>query len=133
MRTTAATVRRAAPGIGRRSSALVGPPAVEDGDLHLLHRFAAPSGAGIPCSPLHTLGELAAHPHSQASWMIRSLHDPAIGDWQTVSQPLRFDGQRATPHRPPPSHGADARAVLAAAGMTDEEIAALIAAGVVGR
>jgi len=95
--------------------------------------IAALSGAGIPCSPLHTLGELATHPHSQASGMIRRLHDPAIGDWQTVSQPLRFDGQRATPHRPPPSHGADARAVLAAAGLTDEDIAALIAGGVVRR
>lgn len=89
------------------------------------------SAAGIPCSPLHTLGELASHPHSRASEMIRSLTDSEVGDWQTVSQPLRFDGQRPSPRSPPPSHGADAKHVLQAAGMTDEEVVRLIASGVV--
>jgi crotonobetainyl-CoA:carnitine CoA-transferase CaiB-like acyl-CoA transferase len=89
------------------------------------------AAAGIPSSPLHTLGELSAHPHTQASGMVQQLHDEQLGDWLTVSQPLRFDGQRPSPRSPPPSHGADAKHVLQAAGMTDEEVVRLIASGVV--
>ena len=93
--------------------------------------MAALSDAGIPCSPLHTLGELATHPHSLASDMIRTFHDPVIGDWQTVSQPLRFDGERPTPRRPPPRLGEDGPAILRRAGFRDAEIEALLAAGTV--
>lgn len=95
--------------------------------------IAALTEAGIPCSPLHTLGELAAHPHSAASEMIRTLQDPALGDWQTVSQPLRFDGERPVPQRPPPRHGEDGPAVLRRTGFSEAEIEALLAAGTVKR
>ena len=89
------------------------------------------SAAGIPCSPLHTLGELSAHPHTAASEMIRSQEDARLGTLRSVSQPLRFDGQRTALRRPPPAHGADGQAVLLAAGFSAEEIAALAAAGAV--
>lgn len=93
--------------------------------------IAALTEAGIPCSPLHTLGELAAHPHSLASDMIRTCHDPAIGHWRTVSQPLRFDGERPPPRRPPPRLGEDGPSVLRGAGFRDAEIDALVASGAV--
>ena len=48
--------------------------------------------AGIPCSPLHTLGELSAHPHTRASGMVVEFEDARLGAMKTVSQPLRFDG-----------------------------------------
>ena len=87
--------------------------------------------AGIPCSPLHTLGELSAHPHTVASGMVRTIDDPRYGPLRTVSQPLRFDGERTAIRRSPPAHGADGRAVLADAGFSADQIAALAAAGAV--
>ena len=88
--------------------------------------------AGIPSSPLHTLGELSAHPHTQASGMVQQLHDDQLGDWRTVSQPLRFDGARALTRSAPPRCGADGGLVLADAGYSADEVAALVAAGAVG-
>jgi crotonobetainyl-CoA:carnitine CoA-transferase CaiB-like acyl-CoA transferase len=88
--------------------------------------------AGIPSSPLHTLGELSAHPHTQASGMVQQLHDDQLGAWRTVSQPLRFDGARALTRTAPPRCGADGNQVLADAGFSADEVAALVAAGAVG-
>ena len=87
--------------------------------------------AGIPCSPLHSLGELSAHPHSLASGMLRSHDDARLGPLRSVAQPLRFDGQRSAQRRPPPAHGADGRQVLLDAGYNDDDITALVEQGVV--
>ena len=90
------------------------------------------AAAGIPSSALHTLGELSAHPHTQASGMVQQLHDEQLGNWRTVSQPLRFDGARALTRSAPPRCGADGGLVLADAGYSADEVAALVAAGAVG-
>ena len=87
--------------------------------------------ANIPCSPLHSLGELSAHPHTQASQMVVPYDHPRLGEMKTVSQPLRFDGERTVLRRPPPLHGEHGRDVLQEAGYGDEEIAALAASGAV--
>ena len=68
--------------------------------------------AGIPCAPIHSLGELISHPHTQASGMVHALDDPARGSLNVVSQPLRFDGQRPQPSAPPPVLGAHTGEVL---------------------
>lgn len=82
---------------------------------------------GIPCSPVHTLGELSAHPHTGASGMI--LND---GAFRTVASPLRADGERPALRMRPPSLGEHSRIILAELGYKDEEIDTLIADGVVG-
>jgi crotonobetainyl-CoA:carnitine CoA-transferase CaiB-like acyl-CoA transferase len=93
--------------------------------------IAALTDAGIPCSPLHTLGELSDHPHSTASGMIRRHDDPMWGALRTVAQPLRFDGDRTSMRRVPPMHGADGAEVLRTAGFTAAEIDRLAASGAV--
>jgi crotonobetainyl-CoA:carnitine CoA-transferase CaiB-like acyl-CoA transferase len=64
--------------------------------------------------------------------MVQQLHDEQLGDWRTVSQPLRFDGARALTRSAPPRCGADGGLVLADAGYSADEVAALVAAGAVG-
>ena len=86
---------------------------------------------GIPCSPLHTLGELSDHPHSHASGMIVQSEHPVLGPLRSVAQPLRFDGERAPIRRPVPMHAQHGREVLAEAGFDAAEIEALAAAGAV--
>ncbi len=81
--------------------------------------------AGIPCAPLHSLGELSRHPHAAASGMIVDTVHPHLGPLQTVAQPLRFDGQRGAMRRPAPMAGEHTAEVLRELGLADEEIAAL--------
>jgi crotonobetainyl-CoA:carnitine CoA-transferase CaiB-like acyl-CoA transferase len=89
-----------------------------------LTEFAA---CGIPASPVHTLGELSDHPHTEASGMV--LRD---GAFQTVASPLRIDGERLALRLRPPALGEHSRAVLAELGYETDKIDALIADGVVG-
>lgn len=87
--------------------------------------LAALAARGIPCSPVHTLGELADHPHTDASGMV--LHD---GEFQTVASPLRADGVRLSLRLRPPALGEHSRPVLAELGYDTDKINALIADGV---
>jgi crotonobetainyl-CoA:carnitine CoA-transferase CaiB-like acyl-CoA transferase len=89
------------------------------------------NAAGIPCSPLHSLGELSAHPHTEASQMVVRYDHPQLGELKTVAQPLRFDGERTAMRRPPPMHGEHGRHVLREAGYGDKEIDALAESGAV--
>ena len=82
---------------------------------------------GIPSSPVHTLGELAAHPHTEESGMI--LHD---GDFSTIASPLRANGERLALRTRPPLLGEHGRGVLGELGYDDDQIDALIAGGAVG-
>jgi len=81
--------------------------------------------AGIPCSPLHTLGELSAHPHTRESEMVFDHEHPVLGNLGTVAQPVRFNGARTSVRRPVPMHGEHTREVLAELGYSPEQIAAL--------
>ena len=88
--------------------------------------------AGIPCSPLHTLGELSAHPHALASGMLTQFHDVQLGTLRSVAQPLRFDGERTMIRHAPPLAGSSSRDILAAAGYTPQQIQEMAAAGIIG-
>lgn len=81
----------------------------------------------IPCSPVHTLGELSAHPHTDASGMI--LRD---GAFRAVAAPLRADGERLALKLRPPLLGEHSHSVLKELGYENHRINALIADGVVG-
>ena len=80
----------------------------------------------IPSSPVHTLGELSDHPHTEASGMI--LHD---GDFRTVASPLRAAGERLGLRRRPPALGEHTRTVLAELGYAGDRIDALVADGTI--
>lgn len=84
--------------------------------------------AGIPCSPLHTLGELCAHPHTRESGMVFNYDAQLKG----VAPALRVDGNRLGARNPPPSLGAQSAEVLRSAGYTQEEIDRMIRDKVIG-
>lgn len=89
------------------------------------------TAAGIPCSPLNTLGELSAHPHTTASGMVFDYVHPRHGPMRSVAQPVKFDGKRGELHRPPPSHGEHTYDILFEAGYTEQDIDGLIKLGII--
>jgi crotonobetainyl-CoA:carnitine CoA-transferase CaiB-like acyl-CoA transferase len=93
--------------------------------------IAALGAVGIPCSPLHTLGELSAHPHTAASGMVYEYANERLGPMRAVAQPLRFGGERTALRRPPPAHGEHGRELLREAGYDDAQIDAMVAAGAI--
>ena len=88
--------------------------------------------AGIPCSPVHTLGEFSAHEHTSASGMVFGYQHPELGAMKGVSQPIRFEGERTALRRPPPKPGQHSREVLAEIGYSDARIEQLRHQGVIG-
>lgn len=84
--------------------------------------------AGIPCSPIHTLVEVDAHPHTRESGMVFDYPETGTdaGPLKGVAQPVRFDGMRLTTSKRPPSLNQDWASVLADAGYSDPEVRDLL-------
>lgn len=95
------------------------------------HWFAELDDAGIPCSPVHTLGEFASHPHTVASSMLFGYEDPHFGTVNGVAQPVRFDGARFAQRQNPPRHGEHTIDVLREVGLSDADIESLMARAIV--
>ncbi|HTQ01646.1 MAG TPA: CaiB/BaiF CoA-transferase family protein [Casimicrobiaceae bacterium] len=78
--------------------------------------------AGIPCSPVNTLGELSAHPHTRESGMVFD-YGPSL---KGVAPAVRVDGDRPGLRDPPPKLGAQSVDALRVAGYAQEEIDRMI-------
>ena len=97
------------------------------------HWLALLDRQGIPCSPVHTLGELSAHPHTTASGMLLDYEHALFGELKGVAQPLRFDGDRCAQRKPPPLAGEHSVEILREAGCDETQIQAMLSQGLVGR
>jgi len=89
-----------------------------------LHELSSHS---IPCSPVHSLGELSDHPHTEQSGMI--LHD---GAFRTVATPLRAAGERPALISRPPELGQHNHEILSELGFTGSEIERYFLNGALG-
>jgi len=94
----------------------------------LLERLRA---ADVTCAPIQTLDAVASDPQTKASEMLVPTPHPTIPELSTVALPLRWDGVRPTPRRPPPRLGQHTREVLRGLGLADSEIDSLAARDVV--
>jgi crotonobetainyl-CoA:carnitine CoA-transferase CaiB-like acyl-CoA transferase len=87
---------------------------------------------GIPCSPVHNLGELSEHPHTLASGMLLHYTSASGRAMRGVAAPLRLDGERLALREPPPALGQHTDAVLRELGYEPQQIARWREQGVVG-
>ena len=82
---------------------------------------------GIPVAPVQDLVEVGAHEQTRASGMLEEVEGV-----ETVAFPLRFDGERPGHRLPAPRLGEHSLEVLAELGYPADEVATLVADGVVG-
>jgi crotonobetainyl-CoA:carnitine CoA-transferase CaiB-like acyl-CoA transferase len=82
--------------------------------------------AGIPCSPVNTLGELSAHPHTRESGMVFDYGKSDATSLKGVAPAVRVDDERPGPRTPPPKLGENSVDALRTAGYSAQEIERLI-------
>ena len=88
--------------------------------------------AGIPCGPINNVGEVFADPQVAHLGMVWQVPHARLSQAGVVRTPLTLDGLTPGVTRPVPGLGEHADEVLAEAGLTPEEIAALRASGALG-
>ena len=88
--------------------------------------------AGVPCAPVLTRTELAAHPQVRANAIVVESEHPAAGRLRQARPAARFSLTPPEHRRGAPALGADTDAVLAEAGFDAGEIAALRERGTLG-
>lgn len=89
------------------------------------------SAAGIPAAPIQTLAEQLSSPHAQARELVSELPHHRLGRSPVVGQPVRFGTEKPLALQGAPALGGDSRAVLERLGLTTDQIAGLIEAGIV--
>jgi crotonobetainyl-CoA:carnitine CoA-transferase CaiB-like acyl-CoA transferase len=96
------------------------------------HWVAALERVGVPAGPINSLDAVFDDPQVRARGMQVDLPHPVAGTVSLVANPLRFSETPVTYRCAPPPLGAQTREVLAEhLHMSDEDIAALRAKGIV--
>jgi crotonobetainyl-CoA:carnitine CoA-transferase CaiB-like acyl-CoA transferase len=80
------------------------------------------TAALVPAAPVQDVGEVAADPQTEAIGILQR-----IGAFTTLGPAFSVDGERPGYASPPPAAGEHSAAILAEAGYTEEEIAAMAA------
>lgn len=82
---------------------------------------------GIPAGPINTLADVFTDPQVEACNLVQSVEHPVIGAMRQVGLPLDFGGEtgNVSVRTAPPVLGQHTREVLAAYGLSDEDITRL--------
>lgn len=85
----------------------------------------------IPATAIYDIGELPEHPHLKAVGLFQKVEHPTEGPIVTMRPAARFRSTPAELSLPAPTLGQHNAEVLHEAGLSDADIAALAAAGVI--
>ena len=90
------------------------------------------SDAGVPVGPVLTVPQITEHEQLRARGMVQTIHAPGIGrDVQVAGLGFHLGGRAVPIGAPPPELGEHTEEVLRRSGLTDADIAALRAEGVI--
>jgi crotonobetainyl-CoA:carnitine CoA-transferase CaiB-like acyl-CoA transferase len=87
--------------------------------------------AGVPAGPVNTVPEALAHPQVAARDMLVELDHPVAGPITVLGSPLKLSDNPPSIRTPPPTLGQHTDEILAEAGLTPDQIAALRDCGVI--
>jgi crotonobetainyl-CoA:carnitine CoA-transferase CaiB-like acyl-CoA transferase len=93
--------------------------------------LAAFDAAGVPAGPVHSLGEALTHPQTRDRGMVVDLVHPEAGATRAIGCPIHLSHTPTSVRRPAPRLGEHTRELLMECDYGDEEIDALVAAGIV--
>ncbi|MCP5151488.1 MAG: CoA transferase [Ectothiorhodospiraceae bacterium] len=88
------------------------------------------NAAGVPCGPINDMRQVFEDPQVRHLGMAAPVEHPRLGTISLVGPAFRMSATPPGMRRPTPDLGEHSAEVLAEAGFSDEEIAALDAAGV---
>lgn len=83
--------------------------------------------ADVPCLPMHDLISVQRDPHLQATGFFGQEEHPSEGTIRTMRPAMRWQQTPPPPTRPAPRPGEHTREVLAEAGLSDTQVARLLA------
>jgi crotonobetainyl-CoA:carnitine CoA-transferase CaiB-like acyl-CoA transferase len=86
-------------------------------------------GHNIPSSPVLDLEDMFEDPHLKQTGFFEPAHHPTEGDYKMIGFPVRFEKSPMGLHRHAPRLGEHSREVLSEAGLSEEEITAMVAEG----
>ncbi|MBI0436118.1 CaiB/BaiF CoA-transferase family protein [Roseomonas sp. KE0001] len=88
--------------------------------------------AGVPCGPVHSVGEMLEHPQTRARNMVVEVAHPDGGaPVPALGCPLKFSATPAVPRGPAPRLGEDTAAVLREAGLDTATLERLREQGII--
>jgi crotonobetainyl-CoA:carnitine CoA-transferase CaiB-like acyl-CoA transferase len=85
----------------------------------------------IPVAPVNDVGQAVDSEQTAALDILRALPSASVPELRLVAPPVSLDGERLMWRLPPPALGADSVEILRDAGFGDDEVAALLADGIV--
>ena len=101
---------------------------IEHDQAYWLHAFDA---AGVPAGPVHSMAQALSHPQTLARNMVVDLTHPQAGPTKALGCPIHFSATPTRIDRAAPVLGQHTRELLLQCGYKEQEIDALVAAGVV--
>jgi crotonobetainyl-CoA:carnitine CoA-transferase CaiB-like acyl-CoA transferase len=83
--------------------------------------------ARVPCSPVNDVEAALADPQSVARGVVVEIQDPSFGSTKQIASPLRFVGTEQSYVRGPQLGEHTAEVLANIAGLSSDEVAALMA------
>ena len=94
------------------------------------HWLAEFERAGVPVAQVRDLAQALGSPQVAALGAVQEVRSAGAGCYRLIGPPLRIDGVQLPYRTAAPALGADTRAVLAEAGVSEDEISDLVARNV---